>query len=132
MASARWEPGTSLRRHSASGVSWKRPGPSSAKTPTLARARSRRQRARGWVGVEAAGGLVEQEDGRVAQDGAGDGDALPLAAGQLHAALADAGLVAVGERRDEVVGVGLPRRRDDLLLAGARPAVSDVLRDGAA
>src|SRR5208283_5553937 len=40
-------------------------------------------------GVERAGGFVEQQDGRVAQDGAGDSDALALAAGEeFSAALA--------------------------------------------
>ena len=40
-------------------------------------------------GVEGGGGLVEDEDGRVLEDGAGDGHALLLAAGELQAALAD-------------------------------------------
>ena len=48
--------------------------------------------------------LVEDQDRRVLQHDAGDGDALPLAAGQLHAALADMGVeplaaLRVGERR---------------------------------
>ena len=51
------------------------------------------------AGVEGAGGLVEDEDRRVAQDGAGDGEALLLAAGEAVAALADEGVVAVGQAR---------------------------------
>ena len=39
--------------------------------------------------VEGGGGLVEDEDGGVVQDGAGDGEALLLAAGEPDAALAD-------------------------------------------
>ena len=39
--------------------------------------------------VERAGGLVEDQDRRVLQDGAGDGDALALAARERGAALAD-------------------------------------------
>src|SRR5262245_49106204 len=39
--------------------------------------------------VEPRGGLIEDQDRRVADDGAGDGDALALAAGKRHAALAD-------------------------------------------
>src|SRR5207302_9273566 len=48
-------------------------------------------------------------------------DALPisLAAGQLHAALADGRAVAVGEARDEVVGVGPAGGLLDLGLARA-------------
>ena len=39
--------------------------------------------------VEGAGRLVEDQDRRVLQDGAGDGEALALAARQRCAALAD-------------------------------------------
>ena len=55
------------------------------------------------AGVEGAGGLVEEQDGRVAQDRPGDRDALLLAAGEPVAALADDGVVALGQRGDEVV-----------------------------
>ena len=40
-------------------------------------------------GVERGGRLVEQQGRRLAQDGAGDGDALALTARQRHPALAD-------------------------------------------
>jgi hypothetical protein len=43
------------------------------------------------VAVERGGRLVEHQDARIFQDGAGDGDALLLAAGELQAALADLG-----------------------------------------
>ena len=43
--------------------------------------------------VERARRLVEDEDGRVLEQHAGNGDALALAARQLDAALADMGLV---------------------------------------
>ena len=63
-------------------------------------------------GVERGGRLVEQDDRRVLDQRAGDGDALALAAGQLHAVFADLGVVAVREAGDEVVRVrGLARRR---------------------
>ena len=39
--------------------------------------------------VERGGGFIEQQDRRVLQEGARDGDALPLSAGQLDAAVAD-------------------------------------------
>ena len=41
--------------------------------------------------VEIGRGLVQDEDGRILQEGAGDGQALPLAAGEPDAALADLG-----------------------------------------
>ena len=47
------------------------------------------------LGVERRGRLVEQQERRVAQDRARDRDALALAAGQRHAALADRRVVAL-------------------------------------
>ncbi|GJC95043.1 hypothetical protein ColKHC_03869 [Colletotrichum higginsianum] len=90
------------------------------------------------LGVQRGGGLVEEENW-VGNDGAGDGDALLLAAGEEEATLADVGHVALGEAGDEVVGVGHPRGvLDQLLLLlvggalvlGADEAVPDVLVDG--
>ena len=45
--------------------------------------------------IERARRLVEQQDRRVAQHGARNGDALALAGGQRHAALAEHGVVAL-------------------------------------
>ena len=47
--------------------------------------------------VEGAGRLVEDQDRRVLEQGAGDGDPLLLAARQLQPALADLALIAVGQ-----------------------------------
>ena len=47
------------------------------------------------LGVEGRGGFVEDEDRRVLDEHAGDGEALLLAAGELDAALADDGVEAV-------------------------------------
>ena len=44
------------------------------------------------LGIQRAGRLVQQQQRRIAQDGAGDRQALALAAGQRHAALADQGV----------------------------------------
>src|SRR5438093_209860 len=82
--------------------------------------------------VKRAGGLVEDQDGRVSQDRSGNGHALPLAAREFYAALADDRLVPLREARDEVVGIGLAGGVLDLGLAGAGTAVGDVLGDRAA
>ena len=50
------------------------------------------------LGVEGAGGFVEQQDRRVFQEGAGDGDALALTAGK-------------GARRPRRPGCRSPRER---------------------
>ena len=41
------------------------------------------------LGVHAGGGLVEDQDARVAEDGAGDREPLALATGEAHGPLAD-------------------------------------------
>ena len=51
------------------------------------------------LGVERAGGLVEHQHPRVAQQRAGDREPLLLAAGEPVPARADDGVVAVGQRR---------------------------------
>ena len=58
------------------------------------------------VGVDARKRIVENQDARAAQNGAGDGGALLLASGECDAALADGGVVAFGEGFDVVSDVG--------------------------
>ena len=57
-------------------------------------------------GVHAGGGFVEDEDGAVFEQGAGDADSLFFADAELDAAFADLGVVAVGELGDEWMAVG--------------------------
>jgi len=56
--------------------------------------------------VQRAGGFVEDEDGRVLEDGAGDREALALAAGQRAAAFADRRRERVRRALDEVERLG--------------------------
>ena len=51
------------------------------------------------LGVEVGGGLVEDDDGRALEQDPGDGQPLLLAAREPVAALADEGVVALGQRR---------------------------------
>ena len=69
------------------------------------------------LGVDRGQRLVQHQDRRVAQQRAGDGDALALAAGEPCAAFADHRLIAVGQRLDEVVRVGGAGGGGDLRLA---------------
>ena len=75
--------------------------------------------------VDAAGGVVEDEDARVHDERPRDRDALALAAAEREAALADDRLVALGERLDEVVGLRGPGRR-----AAPRPRSPPAARSG--
>ena len=77
--------------------------------------------------VDARGRLVEDEDARVGEESAREGDELALAEREPRAALGDLGLVAQLERRDEVVRPDRVRRGLDLLLGRVRPPEGDVL-----
>ena len=80
--------------------------------------------------VERAGGLVEHEHRRVAQDRPGDRDALLLPAGEAEAALADDGVVAVGQPGDDLVDLRGARRVLDLLVRRVGPGEAQVLAHG--
>ena len=84
------------------------------------------------VDVDVRGRLVEHEDARVGDQRAGERDELALAGGELGAALADLGVVAVLQRDDEVVGADRPRGVLDLLRRGVDAAERDVVADRAA
>ena len=72
------------------------------------------------LGVEVRGRLVEHDDvGRLEQQ-PGDRQPLLLAAGQPVAAVADDGVEAVGQRRDQVPDLRGPQRLDQLVLGGLR------------
>ena len=68
-------------------------------------------------GVDRRGGVVEEQQPRLPQQGPGEREALALAAGQRDAALADHLVEPVGEALDEGAGPGhlegapAPRRR---------------------
>ena len=68
--------------------------------------------------VDLAGRLVENQDRRVAEDGPGQCDPLPLPAGDAAPELPDAGVVAVCQvGLDEAVGMGLFGGVDHVLCA---------------
>ena len=54
------------------------------------------------VHVERGEGVVEDQDARLGEHGAGQREPLPLAAGQRHALLADPGVEAPGQVVDEL------------------------------
>lgn len=70
------------------------------------------------VGIDTGGGLVEQHDGGILEQGAGDGQALAFAAGQVAAVLVEAGVVALWQAFDEVVGLGQSSGLFDLFAVG--------------
>src|SRR3984957_14691142 len=83
-------------------------------------------------GIERGGRLIEQDDWRILDQRARYRNALALPAGQLQSVLADRGVVAAWEARDEIVRVRRLGGGDDLRLAGAEFSQRDVVADGAA
>ena len=81
-------------------------------------------------GVEGGGGFIHEQDGGVFKHGAGDGDALALAAGKAHTMGTDHGVVALGERFNEAVGGGVLSGFLDIDIAGIFAAIGDVGADG--
>ena len=77
-------------------------------------------------GIEGGGGLVENQDGRIPEHGARDGDALPLATGEQGAAVAHGGVVAQRQLFDESVCTGDARRFADVFGTGVFAAEGDV------
>jgi hypothetical protein len=79
--------------------------------------------------VQVGGGLVEDQDTRVAQDHPGDRHPPLLPTGQPMAALAHHGVVPVGQCGDEVVQVRGGRGGDQLLVGGVGAGIAQVLGD---
>jgi hypothetical protein len=87
--------------------------------------------------VDGREGVVEDQDRGVADDRAGDGGALPLAAGERDAALPERRVEAEREVVDVARELREPRDLADprpprLLVVGLGDAVGDVLGDGVA
>ena len=80
--------------------------------------------------VERAGRLVEHQDRRVLEQGAGDRDALLLAARQLEPALADHRFIAVRQARSMKSSIAAPRAAASISSwPRAVAAVGDVVAD---
>ena len=77
--------------------------------------------------VQGAGGLVQQQQDRVPQQGAGDGQALTLAAGEAHPALAEEGVETPRQPVQELTGMGGVRGAPHRRLRHPVQAVADVL-----
>ena len=81
-------------------------------------------------GVERGGGFVENQNRRVFEEGAGEGKALGLSAGEAGAAFADEGFIFLGQRFDEVMQARGFGGADDFFVGRVRFAKADVFGDG--
>ena len=82
------------------------------------------------AGVHAGGGFVQNQDARVCQGGACDGEQLPLSLREAGAAFAQDGLIFFGQAFDEGVRVGQSGGGYHFFIGGIRSAKADVLHDG--
>src|SRR5579863_10530187 len=83
-------------------------------------------------GVQAAGRLIQYENGCITQDRPGDLNSLLLPTRQCFAPLGDNTVVSVRHPFYELVGISQPRRSANLPVAGAGLAKRNVFTNGAA
>src|SRR5437879_1659383 len=81
------------------------------------------------LGVDLAGGLVENKYRRLAQNGAGDVDALALPAGELPAHFPEDCVIALRLFHDEFVREGASGGGFDFLARRERQTASNILGD---
>ena len=81
-------------------------------------------------GVQPGSWLVENQDRRIPQECASEGDTLLLAAGEVSAAFIEQGLVSAGQFHDEFVSLSSFSGGHNLVKGGVRPSIGDVLPDG--
>ncbi len=79
------------------------------------------------MGIETGGGLVKDQYPRILEYRAGDGNALLFTTRQLQAALADDGVITLRQVRDEVCEMRQSCRLFDLLVAGPRSRIGNVV-----
>ncbi len=80
------------------------------------------------LGVERAGGFIEQQDRGILEQRPSDRDALFLATRQTGTALAEVGAIAIRKFGQEVVRFGAAGGGEHVLIAGAESAVADVVQ----
>jgi hypothetical protein len=78
------------------------------------------------LGVESTCRLIKNQDGRVFEEGSGDGDALTLATGKKISALADGRIVSLRHGHDEIVRKGFFRCGLDLRTGRVLFADADI------
>ena len=69
-------------------------------------------------GIEGGGRLIEDQNARIVDQGARNGNALALTARKREAAIPDTGIIALGERNDKVMRACRASGRNDLILGG--------------
>ena len=79
--------------------------------------------------IDVGGGLVQNHDGGLVQDGSGEAQQLPLAGGEVVALLPDGLVQAALQLPDEAVGVDVPAGLPDVFIRHVVGAQDDVAAD---
>ena len=79
--------------------------------------------------IKVGGGLVEEQNRGVFEDSPGNGEALALTTRQLHAALPEAGVVALREMHDKLMRMGLSRRLFEFRIGRVWASQTQILTD---
>ena len=80
--------------------------------------------------IHRAGGIVQDQDLRLLQQGPRDAEPLPLASGDIGPALLDVGIVLLREALDKLFRLGKPAGLSDFLVCCVRIAPAQVFQDG--
>ena len=80
-------------------------------------------------GIHRGGRVVQNQNFRLLQQRTGNAQALLLTAGNIGTALLNAGIVAVGERGDKVVGAGKLTGMDQFFIGSLRIAPAQIFLD---
>ena len=80
--------------------------------------------------IQAAGGLIQHEYARILEDDARQGNTLFFTTAQAITALADDGVILVGQPGDEIVNVGCPCSMFQFRLGGIQPGIEKIGTDG--
>ena len=79
--------------------------------------------------IECGGGLIQNQYGRILENGAGNADALTLPTGKLAATVADIGIVTFLGVHNEIVGIGYLGSFHNLLHGGILYTESNVIEE---
>ena len=82
------------------------------------------------AGVDARGGLIENECGGIGHGCPGNGQQLALTLREVAAVAGEHGLIAVGKAADEVVGIDQLCGLDAFFVGGVEPSVAYVFHNG--
>ena len=83
------------------------------------------------MGVHSGGGIIQNQNSGLFQQGPGNTQPLLLTAGDIGASLLDVGIVALGEAADEFIGTSQTAGVNQFLVGGVWIAPAQILLDGA-